>query len=98
MRRMSRTVTVQELVDNPPRPPQRLGVAAVGLLTVIAAGVLWVGGEEHLQSCLAAKKTRCSRLPWKSGDGHRVPVVKIQESTRPFGAGDPYGSAGAYGP
>jgi hypothetical protein len=34
---------------------------------VLAAGVLWLAGEEHRKNCLSAGRASCSVLPWDGG-------------------------------
>jgi hypothetical protein len=43
---------------------------------VLAAGVLWLAGEEHRKNCLSSGRTSCSVLPWDSGRAASSPKAK----------------------
>ena len=54
-------------------------------LAVVAIVVLlWIAGEQHKQSCIAAQRVSCSIAPWDHGE--RVsPAARFRE----YGARDP---------
>jgi hypothetical protein len=43
-------------------------VVVASVLVVLAAGVLWLAGEEHRRNCIASGHATCSVLPWVSGE------------------------------
>ena len=46
-------------------------IALISVLSVLAAGVIWLAGEQHRENCVSTGKAGCSVLPWDSGDQPR---------------------------
>jgi hypothetical protein len=42
-------------------------LATLLVAAVLAAGVLWLAGEEHRRNCVSSGRTSCSVLPWDNG-------------------------------
>lgn len=42
-------------------------IVALLAVTVLAGGVLWIGGELHRQACIREGRSACSVLPWDQG-------------------------------
>jgi hypothetical protein len=43
-------------------------LATLLVAAVLAAGVIWLAGEEHRKNCQDAGRTACSILPWDAGE------------------------------
>jgi hypothetical protein len=52
-------------------------VALVVTLAALSIGVLWLAGEQHRKNCRSSGHSRCSVLPWNSGD--RPVPMKLDE-------------------
>ncbi|WP_028061149.1 hypothetical protein [Candidatus Solirubrobacter pratensis] len=55
-------------------------IALVLAISVLAAGVLWLAGEQHRRNCMSTGNTRCSALPWDAG---MTPRSSTSTTTRP---------------
>jgi hypothetical protein len=46
-------------------------LAALLVAVVLAAGVLWLAGEQHRKNCIGSGHGGCSVLPWDNGNPSR---------------------------
>lgn len=56
--------------------------ASLFVAIVLAAGVLWLAGEEHRKNCLSSGRNSCSVLPW---DGGSTPAAGKPDTLTPRG-------------
>jgi hypothetical protein len=49
--------------------------AALIVGVVLAAGVLWLAGEQHRKNCIADGRVSCSVVPWDAGEVEEAPKL-----------------------
>jgi hypothetical protein len=57
-------------------------IALVLAISVLAAGVLWLAGEQHQRNCISTGHSGCSVLPWDVGTTRRASTSTSTSTTK----------------